>query len=96
MIKHLVLMKFKTDISEEKFSQLEKMLSAIPSQISEVKGYHFGLDVVRSQRSYDFGLAADFDDLQSLECYQNHPKHQKVVSLLKEICEDMKAVDFTL
>ena len=96
MIKHLVLMKFKTDIREDKFLQLEKKLSAIPSQIPEVKGYHFGLDVVRSQRSYDFGLAADFDDLQSLECYQNHPEHQKVLSLLKELCEDIIAVDFTL
>jgi len=95
MIKHVVLMKFKSGIQEETFSRLEKGLASLPAAIPVIREYQFGLDVVRSDRSYDFGLIAEFDDLPSLEAYQTHPEHQKVVALLKEICEDIRAVDFS-
>lgn len=95
MITHVVLIKFKPEVSEKKFSVLEALLSSLPNEILEIKKYVFGLDVVRSERSYDFGLVAEFADLQSLECYQNHSEHQKVLSLLLELCEDIKTVDFS-
>jgi len=95
MIKHVVLMKFKDGVEDEAFTELENRLGALPEIIKVIRGYEFGLDVVRSERSYDFGLVSEFDDLPSLEAYQCHPEHQKVVALLKEICDDIRAVDFT-
>jgi hypothetical protein len=95
MIKHVVLMKFKSGIEEEAFSMLEKGLASLPAAIPVIREYQFGLDVVRSDRSYDFGLVSAFDDLPSLEAYQAHPEHQKVLALIREICEDIRAVDFS-
>jgi len=95
MIKHVVVMKFKPGISESRFRDMEKGLKALPDVISEIKSYEFGLDVVRSERSYNFGLVADFDDLEALRRYQIHPDHLKVLEIIKELCDSILAADFT-
>jgi hypothetical protein len=95
MIKHVVLMKFKPGASEARFADLEAGLGALPNAIPEIKTYEFGLDVVRSDRSYDFGLVSSFEDLDALQIYQTHPDHLEVVKLIKELCEKIVAVDFT-
>jgi hypothetical protein len=95
MIKHVAVMKFKPGISESRFRDMEKGLKALPGVISEIKSYEFGLDVVRSERSYDFGLVADFEDLEALRRYQIHPDHLKVIEIIKELCDSILAADFT-
>lgn len=95
MVKHVVLMKFKEDVKEDQISQVTKGLGALPDIIPEIKSYEFGKDEVRSDRSYDFCLVSAFEDYDSLKKYQVHPSHVKVVNLLKEICEDIRAVDYT-
>lgn len=94
MIKHVVLMQFKKESDEKKFSDLETALGALPGAIPEIKSYEFGLDVIRSERSFDFGLIAVVEDLDALKRYQNHPDHLKVVAQIKDLFETIVAVDF--
>ena len=95
MLHHIVLMKFKPNASEDEIHNLEQMLDALPNTILEIQTYEFGRDVVRSERSYDFALVSGFANLEAMQRYQSHPEHQKVISHLREICEDIRAVDFT-
>ncbi len=95
MIRHVVLMKFKEGASESRLVDLENGLLALPERIPEIKSYEFGLDVVRSERSYDFALVSSFNDLESLKYYQTHPEHLKIVEIIKEICDNIVAVDYT-
>ena len=44
-------------------------------------------------RSY-YGLISMFDDLESMQRYQVHPEHQKVIAHVKEVCSSVVAVDF--
>ncbi|SFM42739.1 Dabb family protein [Thermodesulforhabdus norvegica] len=94
MLKHLVFLKFRDNISESDIEKLESMLDRLPSVIPEIKGYLFGRDVVKSERSYDFALDSDFEDLDALKRYQQHPEHLKVLEHVKSICESILAVDF--
>ncbi len=94
MLHHIVLFKFKPDTGEERIAALETMLEALPDQIIEIQLYEFGRDVVRSDRSYDFALVSGFANLAAMQRYQVHPEHQKVIALVREICEDVRAVDF--
>ena len=94
MLKHIVLLKFKKETGEDKKETLLEKLEALPAKISEIKGYEMGYDIVRSPRSFDFGLIATFDDLETLKRYQSHPEHVKVLKLVLSICEDITAVDF--
>ena len=95
MVKHVVLMKFKADVKEDQISQVKKGLGILPDIIPEIKSYEFGRDEVRSDRSYDFCLISNFEDYDSLKKYQVHQDHVKILNFLKEICEDIRAVDYT-
>ena len=94
MITHVVLFKFKPETTEAQIQQLAEGLGALPQLIEEIREFRFGSDVVRSERSYDFGLISSFDDLDALQSYQVHPEHQKVVAHAKAIASNVTAVDF--
>lgn len=96
MIKHVVLFKFKPETTEEQIEQLAAGLGALPEVIEEIREFVFGRDVIRSERSYDFGLVSLFDDLAALQRYQVHPDHQQVVAHVKQVCSGVVAVDFEL
>ena len=94
MFKHLVFIKFKSDVKEERIQDMENGLGALPDIIPEIKFYDFGRDVVRSERSYDFGLISHFDDRDALQRYAAHPEHQKVLEVIREVAGNIVAVDF--
>jgi len=95
MLHHIVLMKFKPEIGDDQIDRLAQMLDALPNKIIEIQTYEFGRDIVRSERSYDFALVSGFANLEAMQRYQTHPAHQKVLGHIREICEDIRAVDFT-
>ncbi len=94
MLHHIVLFKFKPETGDDQIAALEKMLDALPDHIVEIQLYEFGRDVVQSDRSYDFALVSGFANLVAMQRYQVHPEHQKVIAHVREICEDVRAVDF--
>jgi hypothetical protein len=94
MITHVVFFKFNPDVTEQDIQLLADGLGALPEKIEEIREFRFGVDVIRSERSYDFGLVSSFDDLDALQRYQVHPEHQKVVAHVKAISSSVVAVDF--
>ena len=94
MVKHVVLFKFKPETKDSDIVNVEKGLAGLPARISEIKSYEFGRDVVKSDRSYDFALVSEFDDIEALDRYRMHPYHMAVVNQLNMICDSIIAVDF--
>ncbi len=94
MIKHVVFLKFKPSTTKDQIELLRKGFEALPGLIPEIRSYEFGLDVVRSERSFDYGLVSAFDDLDSLQRYSANPEHQKVLKHIREISDSIKSVDF--
>jgi len=94
MLNHVVLMKFKSDVTDTDIEQLETALDDLPNHIIEIHSYEFGRDVIRSERSYDFALIALLANEEALGRYQRHPEHQKVVQRIQKMCESILAVDF--
>ncbi len=94
MITHIVLFKFKPEASETEIQELAEGLGGLPQLIEEIREYRFGTDVVRSERSYDFGLVSSFEDFDALQRYNVHPAHQKVVALVKAMASHVVTVDF--
>lgn len=94
MIKHLIFIKFKQNTSNEQIAELEKALSFLPGCIAEIKEYSFGRDIMGSERSFDFALVSSFEDVAALGRYNEHPEHQKVLSIARNIAERTIAVDY--
>jgi len=94
MITHVVMMKFKPEVSGNEIDELEALLDGLPDQIDEIQSYDFGRDIVHSERSYDFALVSVFANRDTLKHYQVHPAHQVVVKKLGDMCERIAAVDY--
>lgn len=93
MIKHIVLFKLK-DASPQGVERTAAVLRGLEGKVEQLRGLEVGIDVVRSQRSYDIALIATFDSLEDLEGYQVHPEHKKVIEHITQVRESQVAVDF--
>ncbi|MCK7611062.1 Dabb family protein [Roseibium sediminicola] len=78
MIRHIVLIKFKPDVSEETISDLFAELREIEKQVSGIRGITSGRSESpeKIERGYMHGFVVDFDDWDALERYQTHPDHK--------------------
>ena len=94
MITHVVMMKFKPEVTESDIDGLEALLDGLPDRINEIQSYDFGRDVIQSERSYDFALVSVFANLDTLKHYQAHPDLQGVIKTLSEMCDNIIAVDY--
>jgi len=94
MLKHIVFMKFITGVDAPQIENLKKSLGSLPGKIDEIKGFEFGPDILKSERSYDFALVASFANLDSLKKYQVHPDHIPVLQEVRGLCETVLVVDF--
>ncbi len=94
MITHVVMMKFKPEVTAQEIDALEALLDGLPDRIAEIQSYDFGRDVVRSERSYDYALVSIFANLDTLGHYQAHPDHLVVVKKLGAMCAHIAAVDY--
>lgn len=91
MITHLVLFDLH-DASEA--PEVVRRLHALLGEVPTLRTMQAGVDVVRSERSYDVGLVATFDSLDDLGAYAGHPSHQAFSSWLRDRVASVVAVDF--
>ncbi|MDO7906049.1 Dabb family protein [Paenibacillus sp. JX-17] len=93
MIKHIVLFKLK-DSSPESVNVTAAVLRNMDGKIPFLRSLEIGIDVIRSERSYDISLIAEVDSLDDLKAYQVHPAHQAVIQHINEVKEVSIAVDY--
>jgi hypothetical protein len=93
MIKHVVLVKFKPEVTAEQIAEMKKGLAALPAIIPEIKGYDCGEDV-RPEKTLDFALVSIFDDMAALKRYIANPEHVIVGQYIRSICESLQIIDF--
>ncbi|GAC1470329.1 MAG: Dabb family protein [Desulfuromonadaceae bacterium] len=94
MITHIVLFKLADPTAENLTATLNKLLS-MDGNIDLLRHLEAGVDVIRSERSYDIALTTRFDSLEDLQAYQIHPYHAgEVVPHMKAVCSSIAAVDY--
>ncbi len=94
MLTHIVIWKYRADVSAERRAEHVARLRALVGVIPEIESFAVGADVLRLPRSYDTGLVAVFRDRAGLDAYTVHPEHVKVADLGREISEHVASVDF--
>jgi hypothetical protein len=85
---------FKKENKETNLARVKSMLEALPSQIESLKSMEVGIDISKSERSFDLVLTSMFDDQAGLSTYAVHPAHLDVVSIIKEVTTMAKVVDY--
>jgi len=94
VITHIVFFKL-DDPSPEKIIATRDRLLGMTGKIPVIRQIEVGIDIVRSERSYDLALVTRFDSLADLRAYQIHPCHgDDVVPYVKSVCSSIVAVDY--
>ena len=94
MIAHIVLFKLK-ESNPENASAVKAMLHSMNGKLPMLRHLEVGVDVIRSERSYDVALYSKFDTLADLQAYQIHPYHaDTVVPFMKANCAAIVASDY--
>ena len=94
MLTHIVVWKYKPEVSEEQRRDHVERLQRLDGLIPEIQSFAVGADVLGLPRSYHTGLVAVFQDRAGLEAYDAHPEHQAVAQLGRTISEHVASVDF--
>ncbi len=101
MIKHIVMFKFKESANgktkAENLIEARGKMLALKDEIKEIAS----LDVCfncnqEDSRNYDYILISEFETLEDLNDYQNHPSHRAFGAYISELREERASIDFTL
>lgn len=98
MLKHIVMFKLK-DFAEgkskaENAKKLKALLESLKEKISVVKCLEIGINIGKSASASDIVLYSEFDDMQALEVYRDHPEHKKAVDFIARSCSERQVVDY--
>lgn len=93
MVKHIVMYKLK-DPTEQNAIALQQKFLSMKGKIEALKDIQSGVDVLRSDRSFDVVLICQFDSLADMEIYRTHEVHLPVMEYVKGVVELSKSVDY--
>ncbi len=79
MIKHVVMWKFKPfaegRTKEENLLLVKSMLEALPEKIDFLRSMQVNLNVNPKESMFDAVLLSEFDSLEDVLRYREHPEH---------------------
>ncbi|HEY4669054.1 MAG TPA: Dabb family protein [Tepidiformaceae bacterium] len=80
MLRHVVLLKFVDEATQEQRQAVLDGLATLPPAIPAIRSYVFGLDAGIAEGNYDIAVVADFDDASGYRDYAVHPAHQQLIA----------------
>jgi hypothetical protein len=96
MIAHIVLFKLNSP-TDENSAAVRDMLLSMDGKVPLLRHLEVGVDIIRSERSYDVALYTKFDSLADLQAYQIHPYHAgTVIPFMKANCAAIVAADYEI
>ena len=98
MIKHIVLLRFKSELIPALVNEHEIQFQALGAKIPEILGLEWGLNVstegLTKGFSHCFHLC--FKDAETRDRYLVHPEHQGFSESIKPSLEDVLVVDYEI
>lgn len=95
-LKHVVLFKFKEDVSQDKIDELIAGYKALPAKVEEMKHFEWGPDVSVEDLHQGFThcFITTFENAAGRDAYIPHEAHQAYVKELFPHLDKILVVDF--
>ncbi len=92
MIKHIVIFKWREEVSEADVASVLDELRALPSAIDALESYLAAPDLGLTEGTGDFAIVATVASPEALKLYFEHPQHVAVVTRLRVMAASRVAV----
>lgn len=103
MFLHIVLFRPKPDISESNRQAMFDALGVASTEIPSVKRFQIGMRVTHGgayeklmSEDYPYAAVIEFEDLEGLKKYLEHPKHERVGELFYELLDGGLVYDYEM
>lgn len=94
MITHIVLFKL-AEPTPANMTKAKELLLSMEGKVPMLRHLEVGVDVLRSERSYDLALYTRFDSMDDLKAYQVDPYHGGTVApYMKSISSSVAVADY--
>lgn len=98
MVKHIVMWNLKSEFDGKNKSELRKelkdKLESLESKIDEIRKLEVGINQSGSDAACDVVLYSEFDSMNDLKSYQDHPEHVKIAEFVSSIRTSRHVVDY--
>lgn len=94
MLTHIVCWKYKPETTVEQREDHIAGLRALRDVVPGIVSFNVGSDILHLDRSFDTGLVAVYSGREALDAYNDHPEHQIIAALGKQIAKTVVSVDF--
>lgn len=94
MFTHIVFFKLK-EATQDNVDKAKSLLLSMEGNIPELKGLEVGIDVIKSDRSFDIALVTRFHSKEDYEIYAVCDYHVNyVIANIKDLLDFSKTVDY--
>ncbi len=96
LLRHVVLFKFKEGTSKGDIAKVERAFSALPSKISEIVGYEWGLNNSPEglEKGFTHCFFLTFNSEEDRAVYLPHPDHKAFGEVLGPHLDDVLVIDY--
>lgn len=98
MLKHIVMWKLKPEAegktAQENALEIKNRLEGLKTVIPEVISLEVGIDLSKTDQSFDVVLNSEFNDPQSCSTYANHPDHLEIAKFIGKVAAKRIVVDY--
>ena len=96
LLRHVVLFKFKAEVTEAQVKEVVDAFRALPSKIDAIHSFEYGTDVSVEGKAdgLTHGFLVTFRDEKGREIYLPHPAHQEFVKLVGPRIEKVLVFDY--
>ncbi len=98
MIRHIVFFRLAeilpADEKKELLNTVKRKLEALPALIPEIRFFEIGINSTIDPKAADLSLLSDFDSMESLQTYQEHPAHRDFINWNRGKCPKLSVVDY--
>ena len=93
MVIHTFGFRWKAGVTAAQIAESSRIIHALQGQIPGLVNTWVGENISPRSQGYEFGGVMQFSDRASLDAYNSHPAHQKVLNFLRPLIEAIE-IDF--
>jgi hypothetical protein len=96
VLRHIVLYKFKPEITPQQVQEVVEAFSALPRKIGGILAFEHGTNVSRENKSEGFthSFLVTFVDQDALDKYLMNPAHEEYVKVVRDRREKVVVFDY--
>ena len=98
MIRHILLIKFKSTAKTNDINMLKASFESMPSKVKGVHSVEWGINdsPEGKNKGYTHAVVMNFVDDAGRDNYLPHPEHDELKKLFRPILEDLVVFDYTV